>query len=101
MKGHACITVMGSSHEDVVLAGLQVEAMLLNIQKKFVTEEEDTMLSALGQLKTFKFERRTVSLTAPIFSDILLHCKLQKLQVVKVQYVSVYLLELSYFFTTA
>lgn len=86
MNGRACMTVMGYLPEDVVVAGLQVEVMLLNIQMRFVTEEENIMLNALGQLSTTKvgFERWTVNHTGPLFSDISLHCKHQRLQVVKV-----------------
>ncbi|XP_023144846.2 protein mono-ADP-ribosyltransferase PARP9 [Amphiprion ocellaris] len=42
-KGHACITIDGDSHEDVVMTALQVEAMLCTIQKKFVSEEKSEL----------------------------------------------------------
>lgn len=57
--GHARISVMGSSSEDAVVAGIQVEAMLCNVQKEFVRDEEDAMCEALGE-KRVDFERKKV-----------------------------------------
>ncbi|KAI4805897.1 hypothetical protein KUCAC02_010492 [Chaenocephalus aceratus] len=57
--GHARISVMGSSSEDAVVAGIQVEAMLCNVQKEFVKDEQDAMCEALGE-KRVDFERKKV-----------------------------------------
>lgn len=39
-NGHASITVKGNSTADVVVAALQVEAMLCNVLREFIREEE-------------------------------------------------------------
>ncbi|TDH07143.1 hypothetical protein EPR50_G00120610 [Perca flavescens] len=67
-NGRAGITVKGDSTEDVVVAGLQVEAMLCYIQKEFVKEEEHAMLCALFS-KDLSFERKTVDRSSPEFSE--------------------------------
>ncbi|XP_039673638.1 protein mono-ADP-ribosyltransferase PARP9 isoform X2 [Perca fluviatilis] len=67
-NGRAGITVKGNSTEDVVVAGLQVEAMLCNIQKEFVTEEERAMLCAVLP-EDVSFERKTVDRSSPEFSE--------------------------------
>ncbi|XP_035460347.2 protein mono-ADP-ribosyltransferase PARP9 isoform X2 [Scophthalmus maximus] len=66
-KGHADITVRGGSFEDVAVAGLQVEAMLCNIQREFVGEEERAMLPPSTQNVTFV--RKSVDVSSDIFSD--------------------------------
>ncbi|XP_019945690.2 protein mono-ADP-ribosyltransferase PARP9 [Paralichthys olivaceus] len=53
-KGHADITVYGDSCEDIVVAALQVEAMLCNIQREFVREEERAMLPFSTEKVTFE-----------------------------------------------
>ncbi|KAK9537953.1 hypothetical protein VZT92_005523 [Zoarces viviparus] len=65
-NGRAGLTVSGEPVEDVVVAGLQVEAMLCNIQKDFATEEEDLMLQAM-LMKDLPFGRKMVDNTSPEF----------------------------------
>ncbi|XP_022596697.1 poly [ADP-ribose] polymerase 9-like [Seriola dumerili] len=67
-KGQAEITVNGI-HEDVVVAGFQVEAMLCNIQREFVKEEEQDML--LMSTKNVSLKRKTTEVddTSRTFSD--------------------------------
>ncbi|XP_034742029.1 protein mono-ADP-ribosyltransferase PARP9 isoform X2 [Etheostoma cragini] len=67
-NGRAGITVKGNSTEEVVVAGLQVEAMLCSIQTEFVTEEENAMLWAV-LTKDVSFERKTVDRSSPEFSE--------------------------------
>ncbi|XP_032368834.1 protein mono-ADP-ribosyltransferase PARP9 isoform X2 [Etheostoma spectabile] len=87
-NGRAGITVMGDSTEDVVVAGLQVEAMLCSIQTEFVTEEENAMLWAVST-KDVSFERKTVDQSSPEFSERLSafkkHGMLRVLKVEKVE----------------
>ncbi|XP_037645018.1 protein mono-ADP-ribosyltransferase PARP9-like isoform X2 [Sebastes umbrosus] len=64
-KGRAGIIVNGSD-EDVEVAGLQVEAMLCNIQREFATEEERTMLHTVLS-NNVSFERKTVDNSSPEF----------------------------------
>ncbi|XP_031730890.1 protein mono-ADP-ribosyltransferase PARP9 isoform X2 [Anarrhichthys ocellatus] len=66
-NGRASLTVSGEPVEDVVVAGLQVEAMLCNIQKNFATEEEDFMQAVLT--KSLSFGRKMVDNTSPEFLD--------------------------------
>ncbi|XP_034430841.1 protein mono-ADP-ribosyltransferase PARP9 [Hippoglossus hippoglossus] len=66
-KGHADITVNGDSHEEIVVAALQVEAMLCNIQKEFVREEERAMLPFSTEKVTF--ERTPVDVRDVLFSE--------------------------------
>lgn len=64
-KGRAGINVNGSD-EDAAVAGLQVEAMLCNIQREFATEEECTMLHAVLS-NSVSFKRKTVDNSSPEF----------------------------------
>nr|XP_033473821.1 protein mono-ADP-ribosyltransferase PARP9 [Epinephelus lanceolatus]XP_033473822.1 protein mono-ADP-ribosyltransferase PARP9 [Epinephelus lanceolatus] len=82
-KGHASIVVKGDSDEDVVVAGLQVEAMLCNVQKEFVMEEECAMLPAV-MTKSLSFERKTVDNSNQVFLDRLSGYKKHGLFIVKV-----------------
>ncbi|XP_037645021.1 protein mono-ADP-ribosyltransferase PARP9-like isoform X2 [Sebastes umbrosus] len=66
-KGCAGINVIGSD-EDAAVSGLQVEAMLCNIQREFATEEERTMLHAVLS-NSVSFKRKTVDNSSPEFSD--------------------------------
>ncbi|CAK6963678.1 protein mono-ADP-ribosyltransferase PARP9 [Scomber scombrus] len=57
-NGRASILVDGVSAEDVVVAGLQVEAILCKVQKDFVAEEESTLrLMSTGNVS---YERKPV-----------------------------------------
>ncbi|KAM6934530.1 protein mono-ADP-ribosyltransferase PARP9 [Xenentodon cancila] len=60
-QGHACMKVEGDSTEETVIAALQVEKMLCDIQKEFVSEEE----RELHQLSTrnISFKRWQVNHT--------------------------------------
>ncbi|XP_031147264.1 protein mono-ADP-ribosyltransferase PARP9 isoform X2 [Sander lucioperca] len=86
-NGRAGITVKGDSTADVVCAGLQVEAMLCNIQMEFVTEEECAMCCAVST-KNVSFERKTVDRSRPEFTERLSafrKCGLRILKVDKVE----------------
>ncbi|XP_071344249.1 protein mono-ADP-ribosyltransferase PARP9 [Trachinotus anak] len=65
-NGHAEITVSGD-YEDVVVAGLQVEALLCNTQGEFVKEEEDAMF--MMSMENVSFERKTVDSQSSKFSN--------------------------------
>lgn len=86
-KGHACLTVSGSSAEDVVVAALQVEAMLCTVQKAFVTEENHDMCTLLGKDVPLERRRKTVDDSDPEFRDRLSALKKHGLRMLKVQYV--------------
>ncbi|XP_023278826.1 poly [ADP-ribose] polymerase 9-like [Seriola lalandi dorsalis] len=83
-KGQAEITVNGS-HEDVVVAGFQVEAMLCNIQREFVKEEEQDML--LMSTKNVSFERKTMKVddVSHTFSDRVSEFKKDRLHMTKLE----------------
>lgn len=74
--GCASIAVHGSSHVEVVVAGLQVEAMLCNIQKEVVKEVER------GLEMDLSWERTPVS---HFTSDIQSKFRCAGLQILKVQ----------------
>ncbi|XP_040004962.1 protein mono-ADP-ribosyltransferase PARP9 isoform X2 [Xiphias gladius] len=82
-KGHAAITVSGGSYEDVAAAALEVEAMLCNIQKEFVREEEGPML--VMSTKNVSFERKTVDCQSLVFSDRLSDFRKERLQIIKLE----------------
>ncbi|TKS67582.1 Poly [ADP-ribose] polymerase 9 [Collichthys lucidus] len=81
-KSRASMVVKGNSAEDVVVAGLQVEAMLCNIQREFVREEERTMVVMSSQ--NVSFERKMVDQSTSEFKDILSAFKYTDLSIVKV-----------------
>ncbi|XP_044073699.1 protein mono-ADP-ribosyltransferase PARP9 [Siniperca chuatsi] len=81
VDGHASITLKGDSYEDVAVAGLQVEAMLCNIQREFVKEEERDML--LMASENVSFERKTVD-SGPEYSEIVSAFKKERLRILKV-----------------
>lgn len=80
-KGRASMTVYGNSDEDVAVAQLQVEAMLCNIQREFVREEEDAMI-VMSQIVSF--ERKMVGQYTSEFKDRLSAFKHAGLWIVKV-----------------
>ncbi|XP_068561273.1 protein mono-ADP-ribosyltransferase PARP9 isoform X2 [Cebidichthys violaceus] len=82
-NGRAGLTVSGESVEDVVVTGLQVEAMLCHIQKEFAREEEGAMLQAM-MTKNLPYERKTVDNSSPEFSKKLSTFKKNGLQILKV-----------------
>ncbi|GLD70623.1 poly [ADP-ribose] [Lates japonicus] len=84
-RGRAEITVRGSSPEDVVVAGLQVEAALLNVQKEFVREEENAM--CLMSTKGVSFDRKTVDSRRAAFSDRSSQFEKEWLRMVKLEQV--------------
>ncbi|KAG7233896.1 hypothetical protein INR49_006458 [Caranx melampygus] len=81
-KGHAEITVTGS-YDDAVVAGLQVEAMLCNIQKEFVKEEESDMF--LMQSKNVSAERKRVDNSDRTFSERSSEFKKERLFMTKLE----------------
>ncbi|XP_075961376.1 protein mono-ADP-ribosyltransferase PARP9 isoform X2 [Anarhichas minor] len=83
-NGRASLTVSGEPVEDVVVAGLQVEAMLCKIQKDFATEEEDFMLQAM-LTKSLSFGRKMVDNTSPEFLDRLSTFKKEGLWLLKME----------------
>lgn len=83
-KGRVSITVKGRRHEDVVVAALQVEAMLCLVQKNFITEEM-RMFQTLTENVSYQRENIRISAT-PVLTGVELHFKNNGLQVLKVQY---------------
>ncbi len=81
-RGRASIIVQGESNEAVVVAGMQVEAMLCNIQREFVKEKEDAVFTMLTQNESFK--RTTLSRNGPEFTDRFSPFKNAGLRIVKV-----------------
>lgn len=81
-KGHAEITVTGN-YADAVLAGLQVEAMLCNVQKEFVKEEESDVLLMLS--KNMSAEKKRVDDSDRAFSERSSKFKKEGLSMIKVQ----------------
>uniref|UniRef100_A0A8C3A869 Poly [ADP-ribose] polymerase n=1 Tax=Cyclopterus lumpus TaxID=8103 RepID=A0A8C3A869_CYCLU len=84
-SGRAGLIVSGESDEDIVVAGLQVEAMLCNIQSEFATEEERVILTLTK--KNLSFERKLVDDMGPEFLETSLDFEKHRLRVLKVQYV--------------
>lgn len=84
-RGRASIIVHGDSNKDVVVAALQVEAILCNIQREFIKEEEHDM--SLMSTEDVSFERKAVEIFRPEFSDKMSAFQHVGLQIVKVQYV--------------
>ncbi|XP_053185152.1 protein mono-ADP-ribosyltransferase PARP9 [Scomber japonicus] len=79
-NGHFSIMVKGVSSEDVVVAGLQVEAILCKVQKDFVAEEESTLrLMSTGNVS---YKRKPVDPNRAKFSSSF---KKQGPQVVKIE----------------
>lgn len=78
---HSCasIAVHGSSHVEVAVAALQVEAMLCNIQKEVVKELE------YGLEMDLSCERTPLSCFSPELSGIQSEFRSAGLQIVKVQ----------------
>ncbi|XP_045909322.1 protein mono-ADP-ribosyltransferase PARP9 isoform X2 [Micropterus dolomieu] len=81
-KGRASIIVNRGSNEDVAVAGFQVEAMLCNVQKEFVREEELAMIQMLTN--HVSFERKAVDPSTSEFRDRLSNFPKTGLQVLKV-----------------
>lgn len=86
-KGHASLTVDGNSFEDVVIAAIQLEAMLCNVQTEFV-REEDNKMCLLANEAPLERERktRTVDDTSKEFRDRCSAFKHEGLIILKVQY---------------
>ncbi|XP_005944170.1 protein mono-ADP-ribosyltransferase PARP9 [Haplochromis burtoni] len=69
-NGHACLTLNGDLVEDVVVAALQVEAMLCTVQMEFVKEEETEMCLLANEASLEKERKtRTVDDSSPEFTD--------------------------------
>ncbi|XP_068428086.1 protein mono-ADP-ribosyltransferase PARP9 [Clinocottus analis] len=81
--GRASLTVSGESVEDVVVAGLQVEALLCSIQREFAAKEERFMLNAMLS-KNLSYERKLVDSKSPEFSEISSGFKKHGLLVLKI-----------------
>ncbi|XP_056145447.1 protein mono-ADP-ribosyltransferase PARP9 isoform X2 [Lampris incognitus] len=82
-NGCASITVKGNLAEDVVVARLQLEAMLCDAQKEFVKEEEHAM--ALESTKKPSYDRKPVDSRHPDFRQREAHFQYDGLKVVKVE----------------
>lgn len=65
-NGHASITVKGNSTADAVVAALQVEAMLCNVMREFIQEEERLFTKSAKEITC---ERITVGRSDPEFLD--------------------------------
>ncbi|KAM7407780.1 hypothetical protein PAMA_003508 [Pampus argenteus] len=81
-NGRATLTVRGDSAEDVVAAGLQVEAILCKVQSEFVAEEESSM--RLMSTQNVSFKRKTVDRISREFSDREYVFRNQGLRILKV-----------------
>lgn len=81
-SGRASIIIEGDSSEDVIIAALQVEAMLCHIHREFISDKKDEM--ALMSTKTVSFQRIPVDLTRPELSGIISAFKKENLRIVKV-----------------
>lgn len=84
-SGRASIIIQGDSNEDVIVATLQVEAMLCSVHRGFISDKKDEM--AVMSTKNVSFKRNPVALTRHELSDIMSAFKQEKLSIVKVQYV--------------
>eukprot|EP00064_Thunnus_orientalis_P000423 superscaffoldBa00000021_g424 len=82
-NSRATIIVHGDSAEDVVVAGLKVEAMLCKVQREFVAEEEGTL--RLMSTENVSFERKTVDSKNLEFSNRSSAFRNLGLQIVKVE----------------
>ncbi|XP_042281857.1 protein mono-ADP-ribosyltransferase PARP9 [Thunnus maccoyii] len=82
-NSRATIIVHGDSAEDVVVAGLKVEAMLCKVQREFVAEEEGTL--RLMSTENVSFERKTVDSKSLEFSDRSSAFRNLGLQIVKME----------------
>ncbi|XP_071400529.1 protein mono-ADP-ribosyltransferase PARP9 [Centroberyx affinis] len=80
-KGCAGIIVKGESVVDVAVVGVRVEAILCNVQKEFVREEEKTMTMSA---RSVSYERKPVDYSSSEFSDKDHIFKSHKLQVIRV-----------------
>ena len=80
----ASIIVQGKSDVDVAVAGLQVEAQLINIQKEFVKEEASAIFKMISQ--DVSFEKKALSDSSYEFSDRMSAFKHMLLRAAKVQY---------------
>ncbi|RVE57856.1 hypothetical protein OJAV_G00203380 [Oryzias javanicus] len=84
-QGHACIQVSSKSKENLFGAVVKVEALLCQVQKKFVSEEEQEL--QLHSVTTRQGSRQTVDHRAKKFSQHHFAFGDQQLQVVKVEQV--------------
>lgn len=82
-KGCASIVIQSDSSVDAAVAGFQVEAMLCNVQREFVREEECAMLQMSRQ--NVSYERQEVSTFTPEMADRRTPFKSAGLQIVKVE----------------
>ncbi|KAF7660860.1 hypothetical protein LDENG_00274160 [Lucifuga dentata] len=80
-EGRAGIMIKGNSVEDVVVVAVQVEAMLCNIQREFVREEECIMRQVSRNATS---ERKTIDQYDPLFADRKSDFNAQGLQTVRV-----------------
>ncbi|KAM8855351.1 protein mono-ADP-ribosyltransferase PARP9 isoform 1-T2 [Spinachia spinachia] len=81
-KGRAHLNVSGDSVEDVVVAVLQVEAMLCNVQRGFATQEEKDLRDAGMELS---YERKMVDRTSKEFNKRSVHYKDNGLSLLKME----------------
>lgn len=82
-RGRASITIRGALTKDVVVAVLQVEAMLCYIQREFILEEERALFHISNM--ELSSETNAVDYFTPELSDMLLALKREGLWIVKVQ----------------
>ncbi|XP_026151983.1 protein mono-ADP-ribosyltransferase PARP9 [Mastacembelus armatus] len=85
VNGHASILVNGGSYEEAVIAGLQVEAILRDVQQEFIKEQERAMLEMLPlPPKRLSSERKAFEISASV-SATFGRAGLQVLRVEKVE----------------
>ncbi|XP_029967787.1 protein mono-ADP-ribosyltransferase PARP9-like [Salarias fasciatus] len=83
-KGHACISLNSESQETVSEAALQVEAMLQEVQKAFVTEETKE-IQLMTQSEVLFCDRKTVDRSSHEFIDVVKPFKDLPMSPVKVE----------------
>lgn len=84
-KGRASIVIRGDSSVDVAVVGFQVEAMLCNIQREFVREEECALLRMSGQ--NVSIERKETEYYTSVMIDRKFGFKSHRPRSVKVEMV--------------
>ncbi|KAG7503542.1 poly [ADP-ribose] polymerase 9-like [Solea senegalensis] len=83
-NGHSEIKLIGSPSDFVVVAAVQVEAMLCHVQKEFVREEERAMHMMSAENVSF-FKKKTVSSVSDEFNRKFTKLKKDGLRMVKLE----------------
>ncbi|KAL6101259.1 parp9 [Pungitius sinensis] len=84
-KGRTLLSVSGRSVEDVVVAVLQVEAMLCNVQREFTMEEKRGFMRDAGMTKMPSSELKVVDSASPEFKERDVYYRSHNLRLCKMQ----------------